>query len=119
MKKYTDFIVIGALLCLTALTVSQRIQTFILGYKISHQEKELSQLKENIRQNEINLSYLQSRQMLCSTATAMKINLSQPKNLQIVRKGDELEQYVAVNEPISEQQPAAAAGKAKPKHRRK
>lgn len=80
-------VVLGAL---ATFAVWERMQILITGYKASAAEKEISQLRETVRQNEINIDYLRSKQMLISKAMSDKIDIVQPVNVQIVRKDDNI-----------------------------
>lgn len=88
-------VVLGAL---ATLAVWERMQILITGYKASAAEKEISQLRETVRQNEINIDYLRSKQMLISRAMSDKMDIVQPVNVHIVRKDDNIQTNLTLSQ---------------------
>lgn len=78
-------IVVAIILVVSFLYVWQRIQIFRLGYKIRSTEKRLQELQEENVVLQFNISRLESPQNIERQVKRLGLDLSPPKEKQIVR----------------------------------
>lgn len=78
-------IIITVILIVSFLYVWQEIQIFRLGYKIRSSEKKLYELQEENTVQQLNISTLVSPQNIKKEVDRLGLNLSPPKEKQIIR----------------------------------